>query len=221
MAIRPGEQWGVPYDGRSAVVVNGDMAELAAVVAAKPGRPIAWNPTVEAPLARAVGLRPWASTEPAWNYELPMDVLLLSDGRIALNLIVLGTAPARLRRWTRSWSFDMLAASGTLSTAPAAKSVVIAIGQFWGELDLVPRGHPGDGRAEVHTYRLRGADRPKLRRRLRSGTHVPHPDIEQRSVKSYSVCCARPIALEIDGRAEGTVTELQVTVHHDAYRLLV
>lgn len=221
MAIRPGEQWGVPYDGRPALVVEGDMAELRSAVASKPDRAIAWNPTADAPLARSVGLRPWTSNEPAWNYELPMDVLVLSDGRLALNLIVLGTSPAQLRRWTQSWSFDMLSANGQPSRALPTTSVVIAIGQFCGDLDLVPRGHPGDGRAEVHTYRLRGADRPKLRHRLLSGTHVPHPDIEQRSVKAFGVQCARPTAIEIDGHHEGMVTELQVTVHHDAYRLLV
>ena len=59
-------------------------------------------------------------------------------------------------------------------------TVVIATGQFRHGLDLVPRGHPGDGRAEVQIYAVPGRERRELRVRLATGTHVPHPKITQR-----------------------------------------
>ena len=42
--------------------------------------------------------------------------------------------------------------------AGSATTVVIANGQFLRGADIVPRGHPGDGRLEVQVYELRRLD---------------------------------------------------------------
>ena len=45
--------------------------------------------------------------------------------------------------------------------------------------DVVPRGHPGDGRVEVQVYAVRPGQRAGVRSRLPQGVHLPHPDITQ------------------------------------------
>ena len=57
-----------------------------------------------------------------------------------------------------------------------ATTVVVATGQFLRGLDLVPRGHPGDGKAEVQVYALRRAGAAaRCAARLATGAHVPAP----------------------------------------------
>jgi len=100
-------------------------------------------------------------------------------------------------------------------------TVVIATGQFRGGLDLVPRGHPGDGRAEVQIYAVPGRQTRALRARLATGTHVPHPKITQRSGSRVDVSIDRRVALELDGRSVAAIDDLTVDVVANAYRLLV
>ena len=78
---------------------------------------------------------------------------------------------------------------------------------------------PGDGRAELHTYRLRSQERSAMRQRLASGTHVPHPRIETSSVRSVSFRPPQSVAIEIDGRPAGQVREITISVVPSAYRL--
>ncbi len=58
--------------------------------------------------------------------------------------------------------------------------VWIAMNAEWlGDWDVAPRAHPGDGLLDVFDVTLSLRDRIKARRRVRTGTHVPHPDIAQ------------------------------------------
>ena len=78
--------------------------------------------------------------------------------------------------------------------------MVVATGQWLRGLDLVPRGHPGDGKAEVQVYRLRRPERRAMRRRLATGTHVPHPRIVTRTAVEIEIRAHRALPVEIDGR---------------------
>src|SRR6185436_13282717 len=105
--------------------------------------------------------------------ELPLDALRLPDG-LACNLVIAGTAPDRLG-WATGEAAIEVAVDGDPWFAGQATTVVVANGQFLRGADLVPRGHPGDGRAEVQVYALTRRARRPMRRRLPTGTHVPHP----------------------------------------------
>lgn len=67
--------------------------------------------------------------------------------------------------------------------------------------DLAPRGHPGDGVAELVQIEARMSLRQRLlaRRRARLGTHLPHPLISVRSVDRWQVEREGREKLKIDG----------------------
>ena len=62
---------------------------------------------------------------------------------LAVNIVVVGTPPGRVRSWHRS---------ALRVGDDRAWGVVVASGQFHEGVDVVPRGHPGDGRLEVQVY---------------------------------------------------------------------
>ena len=80
-----------------------------------------------------------------------------------------------------------------------ATAVVVANGQYLRGADVVPRGHPGDGRAEVHVYALARSERRRMRERLPRGEQVPHPRIGTTSGRRILIeSLAAPVALEVD-----------------------
>jgi len=169
--IRPGATWGVPASGAVGLEGRGSDVDLAKLVRSHPGELVRFVPNESCDLAKAIGLT--AHTPASW--EIPIDGIDLGD-EWAVNMVVLGTRPNRVRRWTRSRSL-MVCVDDRLVFDGLATTVVLANGQYLAGLDLVPRGHPGDRRLEVQVYALRPGDRALMRRRLLSGTHVPHPDI--------------------------------------------
>ena len=94
-------------------------------------------------------------------------------------MVVVGVAarPHRLvhRRARESGSRS----TGASSTTGRATAVVVASGQYLRGADVVPRGHPGDGRVEVQVYAVARGERAGVRGRLPQGVHLPHPDITQ------------------------------------------
>jgi hypothetical protein len=195
--------------------VAGDDRTLARWVADHPGALVAFEPAPTSDLARAVGLGAGPRTT-----TMSLDALRLGDGDLAVNMVVLGTPPDRLTRFSRRLALT-LTVDGTAVAATRATTVVIATGQYLRGLDVVPRGHPGDGRLEVYVYRLRPRERRAMRARLPHGTHVPHPRITARPGRHVDVVAAAPAALEVDGEARPPVRALSVEVVPNAYRLLV
>jgi hypothetical protein len=214
--IRPGEEWGTPTAAGPDLEVTGSDADLAAAVAGRPGALVRFRPDDSSDLAGAVGLR----AEVALGVEVPLDVLRLGDGRTAVNMLVAGTAPDALRRFFRRFAVNVRVDGRPVFHGPCT-SVVIAVGQFRRGLDLVPRGHPGDGRAELQIYAVPGRERRALQARLASGTHVPHPKITQRTGTRMAVSFDRKVPLELDGRPVDPTDDLTVDVLPNAYRLLL
>jgi len=215
--IRKGAPWGRPASGPPDREVHGGDATLAAWVATAPGGLVRFVPTDDSDLARAVGVR--AGGEPGGT-EVPMDVLVLADGSWAVNAVVLGTPPDRCSRWSRRHPLRVRV-DGRDVFEGHATGVVVATGQWLRGVDVVPRGHPGDGRAEVQVYRLRPAERRTMRARLPEGAHVPHPRIVQAAGRTVEVVVARPVAYEVDGRPRAPVARFEARVRPAAYRLLV
>ena len=100
--------------------------------------------------------------------------------------------------------------------------VIAANAAFVGEWNVAPRAHPGDGRLDtLEVTDMSLADRVKARRRLTSGTHVPHPDITVRRPKAAQFDFDRPTKVRLDGRSIGSARTLSVRVEPDAVDLWI
>ena len=219
--IKPGEDWTRPAAGPADLEVSGDDADLAAAVGAHPGALVRFRPTAASDVARAVGL----SANSSGEREAALDALHIDadrgNKRLATNMVVVGTPPNSLRRFVRRIFVTVNVDNRPVWSGPAT-TVVVATGEFLRGLDVVPRGHPGDGRAEIQVYAVAPRERRALRGRLHTGTHVPHPAITQTTGRRVEITCPRHAAsVEIDGHAAGTADHLAIDVVGAAYRLLL
>jgi YegS C-terminal NAD kinase beta sandwich-like domain len=214
--IKPGEEWGHPTSAAPDVEITGDDADLAAAVVDRPGILVRFRPDPTSDLAGAIGLHRGSTL----GVEVPLDLLRLADGRVAANMLVVGTPPDAVGLGTRRFGAN-LRVDGKPAFHGPCTTIVIATGQFRGGLDVVPRGHPGDGRAEAQVYAVPARERRELRARLATGTHVPHPRIAQRTGARITVSVDRRVALEVDGRPAPRIDTIDVTVVPNAYRILL
>jgi hypothetical protein len=86
---------------------------------------------------------------------------------------------------------------------------------------VAPRAHPGDGRFDLVEARLSIADRFKARRRLPTGTHVPHPSIRVRTITTTDIAFGKRRSIYVDGEPIGSATEMQIECHAGALRVYV
>jgi hypothetical protein len=95
--------------------------------------------------------------------------------------------------------------------------------QFRGTSDVAPRSHPNDGRVDLVrvTPGMSLRDRLQARSRLALGTHVPHPAIETRSVRTAALSFRRPLHVVLDGSRWLTTSEVTLTVEPDALMIVV
>jgi len=214
--IRRGEPWGSPVGGPPLARGAGGDAALADLVRDHPGARLAFRPDRSCDLARAVGLTPDAPG----GVELAIDAIALDGDTTAVNAVVLGPAPDRLRWWRRCRPVTVRVDDRPVYDGRAT-TVVVANGQFLRGADLVPRGHPGDGRLEVQVYAVAPGQRAALRRRLRSGGHLPHPGVVTASGRRVEVRWAHPGPVDADGRARGRRSGAVATVVPAAFRLVV
>jgi hypothetical protein len=215
--IRPGEQWGSPTSSPPDIEVRGGDAALAGAVGSAPGALVRFRADSTSDLARAIGL---GTGEPNGS-ALPLDVLALGDATVVCNMCVFGTPPDRLRWSSRTLDLE-IELDGRPWFSGRATTVVVATGEFLRGLDIVPRGHPGDGKAEIQVYELRRRERRLMRARLGTGAHLPHPRIRQRSARTISLRARPGTRLEADGAVRAGATEvITIEVVPEAYRLLV
>jgi YegS C-terminal NAD kinase beta sandwich-like domain len=93
--------------------------------------------------------------------------------------------------------------------------------QFIGTWDVAPRSHPNDGVVDVLEISMGLSDRLKARKRLETGTHVPHPLITQRRVRSAEFHLNRPTKIWLDGELITTLTDFSITVEPDALTVVL
>jgi hypothetical protein len=232
--IKPGQPWGTAASGPPDLEVTGGDRTLASVLTGAVADPVAtvigggpadplvrFEPRPDSDLARAVGL---VSGAAIIGMALPLDSLMVQVGdgslRVAVNSVVVGTAPDRLRSWHRSAGLGVEIDDKPIDAA-GATTLVVMNGQYLRGLDLSPRGHPGDGVAEAQLYAIPSGARRAMRTRLPTGAHLPHPAINVRRAHHVVVRAARPVPLEIDGAPAGRITGLDITLRPAAYRLLV
>jgi hypothetical protein len=201
--IRKGEPWGepgvLPADG---VVVRSDAEARAALTAAhRRGAPLPTLGLLGGDLCRALGgTGDEARLRSPEAMILPVDIgAVLVDGRLHWFVAHL----VARRGWWRG------------------RVVAVMNAQHLGRWDVAPRGHPDDGRLDVLDGDLPLGDRWKARRRLRTGTHVPHPAITVRHVAALQLELAAGTHVWLDGEDLGPARTLSIRVEPDALSCVV
>lgn len=202
MTIRKGEPWGwsspLPPEG---IVVRSDHEARAVLEEARrAGRPYPPLGLLGGDLARtlaAPGDEARLRSPRAMTFPLDLGQVLV-DGRLHLFVAHL---VARSPLWRRA---------------------VVAMNAQWvGEWNLGPKAHPNDGRIDTFEARLPLRDLAKVRRRLPTGTHLPHPAITARRAAAVRFDLDRPLSVWLDGEVADRGRTLAVRVEPDALRVVV
>jgi diacylglycerol kinase family enzyme len=203
VTIEKGRPWGsagpLAVDG----VVAATDAEVRALVeqARQAGRPPAEVGLVGGDLCRTVGGRgDRARLATPDAVRLPVDVAAVTiDGEshwFVAHLV------AR-RSWWRG------------------RVVAVMNAQWIGRWDVAPRSHPNDGLLDLFDGSPSLDDRWKARRRLITGTHVPHPAIVQRRTDALELELDPPLDVYLDGVKVGRGRHLEIRVEPDALTCVV
>jgi hypothetical protein len=203
VTIRKGEAWGEPGPlPRHGVVVRSDREAREVVTAAKrANEPIPPLGLLGGDLCRTLGgTGDEARLRSDQAMRLPVDLgAVLLDGRLHWFVAHL----VARRSWLRG------------------RAVVAMNAQFLGSWDVAPRGHPDDGRLDVLDGDLPLGQRLLARSRLRTGTHVPHPLIEEHRVAALQLDLGRATPVLLDGEPVGSARTLSLRVEPDALLCVV
>lgn len=200
MTIRRGEPWGRPGTlGAGGVVVHSDAAARSAVeLARREGRPYPALGLLGGDLCRTLGgTGAEARLHDGSGVVVPIDLgEALLDGRLHLFVahLVLGASWWRGRR------------------------VHVMNAEWLGGADIAPRAHPNDGLLDVIelSAAMGARERFKVRRRLASGTHLPHPGITARRAPAFQFEFDRPVAVTLDGLTVGEARRVSARLEPDA-----
>lgn len=100
--------------------------------------------------------------------------------------------------------------------------VVVAMNAQWvGRWDLGPRAHPDDGLLDISDGDPKLGQRLKARKRLATGTHLPHPAIEHRRVPAFQAELQPELDVYLDGENVGRARNLSVRLEPDALTVVV
>lgn len=201
MTISPGSSWGEAFPDRVALeqlpvaASDAELAELAG--RANGGR----FRLTGGDLFRTLG-----SPDPTRGARgeamcFPVDLLevALGDDRVRY---AIAHVVARRGRW---W---------------AHRTVVVMNASFVGALNLGPKAHPNDGRADATDGRLGRRDRWSARHRMAAGTHLPHPALSVTRRAELSFDFAEPTPIILDGEPNGETRHLSVRVIPDAFEVV-
>ncbi|MDP1792958.1 MAG: hypothetical protein Q8K63_02375 [Acidimicrobiales bacterium] len=190
MTIKKGEPWGSPAaPPDDAVRVDNDRAiSLSLDEARKEGRPFPRFAITGGDLGRTLA----ASDSPRNRFTIDVGEALV-DG---LHRYFISHVVARHRGWR--------------------DAAVVMNAQWLGTWNLGPKSHPNDGLLDVSEFSLNRFEWHKVRSRLESGTHLPHPRIETKRTAATSFEFARPATVFVDGAEVGTARTLAVRIIPDA-----
>lgn len=99
--------------------------------------------------------------------------------------------------------------------------LVVMNAAFMERWNLGPRAHPGDGLLDISDANLPLRQRLAAWRRLRTGTHLPHPGITTARRAAYSTSFERPVPVLLDGTPVGRARRITVRVESDALTVVV
>jgi hypothetical protein len=200
MTIRRGEAWGeVVVPPTDLVVAEGD-ANAAELIREK----------LDGGLQAHVGLR---------RGDLARTVGGGADGRFQGEVL---RAPADVLRVSCAHGESVAVAHVVARKSWWRGEVVFFMNaQYFGRYDVVPRGHPNDGRFEVLRVSPDMVARARWQavRRARTGLHLPHPQLVCSSSHELVTSFRRPLTLYIDGRRWVRTSEVRITAVADAFVL--
>ena len=203
MTIEKHQRWGTPgpLPGDGVLVRTDAEARRAAEGARRAGAPVPALGLLGGDLCRTVGGKgDEARLHSTEAMTLPTDLgSVLIDGKLhwfTAHLVV-------RRSWWRG------------------RVVAVMNAQWIGRWDVAPKSHPGDGLLDVFDGDLSLDDRLKARKRLPTGTHVPHPGIAQRRVSALQLAFDRPMPIWLDGERVGRASNLSIRVEPDALTCVV
>ena len=196
MTISKGSAYGEPGASLAADGIrcgSDDEARRVLEAARAAGRPFPPIGLIAGDMARTLGGRG------ALDVAFPVDLgQVLVDGRLHL---FVASCVVRNRWWTRA--------------------VAVGNAQWLGEWNLWPRGHPNDGRLDLLDARLPLGDLRKVRARLPTGSHLPHPGLAVRRVRAETLQLDRPLEVWLDGQRIGTGRTFAFRCVPDALRVVV
>jgi hypothetical protein len=134
----------------------------------------------------------------ALQTAFPVDVgEVLIDGR--LHYFVAHVA-AHDRRWRR---------------------FAVAMNAQWiGEWNFGPKAHPNDGVVDAYEAQLGLFEWRKVRARLPTGTHLPHPRIRPTRAKAVAFSLDPPLPVYVDGENMGPSRNLAIRILPDALTVI-
>ncbi len=155
----------------------------------------------------------------------PFPVLGLGGGDMARTLGGTGSLdvayPVDLGQVLVDGRLSLFVASCVVRSRHWRRTVAVGNAQWLGPWNLWPRGHPNDGRLDLLDARLPAGELWKVRRRLPTGSHLPHPGIGARRVKAETVELERPLEVWLDGERAGRGRTFAFRCLPDALRVLV
>lgn len=117
----------------------------------------------------------------------------------------------------RTWAFAHAVFDRSRGTFGRGDISYVMNAQYHGKWDVAPRGHPNDGRMDVVTIsaEMSWRQRMLLRRRLPTGTHLPHPQIRTQSLAGPWTVDASG-TLTLDGARRLSVDRVRIDLEADA-----
>ncbi len=206
MVIRRGEPWGEAVPSPPDLHLAGSDAEASAWVALhlQRGEPVPSFGVAAGDLARTMG---GGTPErfPGTVTQAPVDVLRVDAGGGTTWAVAHVVARGRAWRGEARWAMNA---------------------QYIGSLDLAPRSHPNDGRMDVLVMSAQMPWRARLvaRRRARTGTHLPHPDLATTQTATATWALPGRSSLWVDGvrwlTAPANGLDVVITVVPDALTVI-
>lgn len=109
-----------------------------------------------------------------------------------------------------------------VARSPRWRQLFVAMNAQWlGRYRLGHRAHPNDGLADVYEAALGLGELWKVSRRARTGSHLPHPSINERRVRTLDVTFDNARLVQLDGSVIGQVKSLSMEVEPDALTVVL
>ena len=198
MNIRPGQEWGAEQGIPADVPVVATDHELAAAVSDGHDLVALDGGDMWRTLGGRGGVQSRLGTT-AW--VTPIDL-----ATVELDGADMGLMAAHVIAHNRWWS---------------GQAAAVMNAQWWGDRDMAPRSHPGDGRLDALVGSLPARQLLQARTRVRSGQHVPHPAITTTRPRRFEHTFPKPRGIWIDGVHRGRGRSLLVEVLPGAVSIVV
>ena len=206
MTIRKNEDWGVTVTRPENLVIcetDAAASQLATNYFLQQ-KPIPAIAITRSNLSRALGTT-GADIDSQNMQATPFDLIEITfadESKTGQRVLALGYGVLR-KSW---WSGEIVAAMNT---------------SFIGDWDCAPRSHPNDGKFDLLTVKsqMKPTQRLIASRRLRLGTHLPHPQISVKQLTSFEADCSAEPNLYVDNRKFVCVNQCKFRLLPDALTL--